>query len=114
MGCEVQWRTVRAGAHARVMGYGEKNMTVIHIKKRNGDFQFSLLCNNPKVQRKNRGVCGAKTRKCTPCQAPPTWNKLLDKPRNGRCTLHGGLSTGPKTLAGKEAIRLSNKKRSKH
>jgi hypothetical protein len=24
---------------------------------------------------------------------------------NGRCRLHGGLSTGPKTVAGKERIR---------
>ena len=42
-----------------------------------------------------RGLaCGAKTRKGTPC-------KRTDIYRNGRCKLHGGLSTGPKTAEGK-------------
>ncbi|MFC4271830.1 HGGxSTG domain-containing protein [Sneathiella chungangensis] len=39
-------------------------------------------------------ICGAKTRQGTPCRA-----KAL---KNGRCRNHGGLSTGPKTLEGKE------------
>ena len=37
--------------------------------------------------------CGAKTRKGLPCIA-----KAL---RSGRCRHHGGLSTGPNTVAGK-------------
>ena len=37
--------------------------------------------------------CGAKTRKGTPCQC-----KAL---ANGRCKLHGGRSTGPRTAEGK-------------
>ncbi len=37
--------------------------------------------------------CGAKTRKGTPCQC-----KAL---ANGRCKLHGGKSTGPRTPEGK-------------
>jgi hypothetical protein len=41
--------------------------------------------------------CGAKTRRGTRCQCPA-------RP-NGRCRLHGGLSTGPKTAAGIERIR---------
>lgn len=36
--------------------------------------------------------CGAKTRKGTPCRAPAM--------KNGRCRLHGGLSTGAKTPEG--------------
>jgi hypothetical protein len=39
------------------------------------------------------------------------WNKAKDIPRNGRCKLHGGLSTGPNTEVGKNAIRDSNRKR---
>lgn len=54
---------------------------------------------------------GARTRKGSPCQAPSVWSKENDKARNGRCKLHGGLSTGPKTEVGKEAIRASNKRR---
>lgn len=30
---------------------------------------------------------------------------------NGRCKNHGGLSTGPKTEQGKQAIRMSNRQR---
>jgi hypothetical protein len=41
--------------------------------------------------------CGAKNRRGTPCQCPAM--------ANGRCRLHGGLSTGPKTLAGIERIQ---------
>jgi hypothetical protein len=41
--------------------------------------------------------CGARTRRGTPCQAPamPT----------GRCRLHGGTSTGPRTAKGLERLR---------
>jgi len=38
--------------------------------------------------------CGARTRAGTPC-------KRRDLYRNGRCKLHGGLSTGPRTTEGK-------------
>ena len=41
--------------------------------------------------------CGAKTRKGTECQRPA--NK-----RNGRCRVHGGASTGPKTDAGRAMV----------
>lgn len=41
--------------------------------------------------------CGARTRAGTPCQSPAM--------SNGRCRMHGGASTGPRTLAGLERIR---------
>ena len=41
--------------------------------------------------------CGAKTRAGTPCQGPAM--------ANGRCRMHGGPSTGPKTPEGRERIR---------
>src|SRR5271167_4204985 len=37
-------------------------------------------------------LCGAKTRVGLPCQAPTM--------ANGRCRIHGGTSTGPRTAAG--------------
>ena len=53
--------------------------------------------------------CGARTRGGTPCQAPPVWDDARNQPVNGRCRLHGGLSTGPKTQKGRrrslEALR---------
>lgn len=70
-----------------------------------------------KILKGKRGQCGAKTRKGTSCNAPPVWDKLANKARNGRCKLHGGLSTGAKTKAGRQAIqegvRASNLKRGK-
>jgi hypothetical protein len=41
--------------------------------------------------------CGARNRKGVPCQCPAM--------ANGRCRLHGGLSTGPKSAVGIECIR---------
>jgi hypothetical protein len=40
--------------------------------------------------------CGAKNRQGLPCRRAPM--------ANGRCHLHGGKSTGPKTAAGLERI----------
>lgn len=51
----------------------------------------------------SKPICGARTRKGTPCQC----RKLL---RRGRCKRHGGASTGPKTAEGK-ARALANLKR---
>ena len=45
--------------------------------------------------------CGAKTRRGTPCQRPA--NK-----RNGRCRLHGGASSGPRTKEGLAKIAAAN------
>jgi hypothetical protein len=41
--------------------------------------------------------CGAKTRRGTSCRCPGM--------ANGRCRLHGGLSTGPRTAEGIDRIR---------
>jgi hypothetical protein len=50
--------------------------------------------------------CGAQTRHGTDCQCPAM--------PNGRCRLHGGLSTGPKTAAGIERIRRAVTKHGYH
>lgn len=48
----------------------------------------------------NSPRCGAKTRKGTPCRAPAM--------ANGRCRMHGGKSTGPRTPEGLERSRKAN------
>jgi len=50
-------------------------------------------------------ACGARTRAGTPC-------KRRDVYRSGRCKLHGGLSTGPRTAEGK-CRSAGNAKRAK-
>jgi hypothetical protein len=57
-----------------------------------------------KIPRSQRPRCGARTRKGAPCQARPL-------PGKHRCKWHGGCSTGPKTEAGRERIRESNRRR---
>src|ERR1022692_120736 len=47
--------------------------------------------------------CGAKTRRGTACQAPAM--------SNGRCRMHGGASTGPRT---QEGLARSRRSRWKH
>jgi hypothetical protein len=62
--------------------------------------------------KRERPRCGARCRDGSPCQAPPVWDKRLDRAMNGRCRMHGGLSTGPKTEEGRQRIAESNRTRS--
>ena len=84
------WRTYHA-EHARACA---------EWRERGYPHGFDL----PALPEELRGLtCGAKTRAGTPC-------KIKDLYRNGRCKLHGGLSTGPKTEAGKEWSRINGRK----
>ena len=51
-------------------------------------------------------TCGAKTRRGTPCKQQGLY-------QSGRCKLHGGLSTGPRTKAGKKRSALNGFKSKK-
>lgn len=51
-------------------------------------------------------TCGALTRAGTPC-------KRRDLHRSGRCKLHGGLSTGPRTAKGKRRSARNGKQAAK-
>ncbi len=44
--------------------------------------------------------CGARTRTGAPCEGPGM--------ANGRCRMHGGKSTGPRTAEGLERCRRAN------
>ena len=54
--------------------------------------------------KRERPLCGAKTRAGGTCKA-----RCVDG--KARCRCHGGMSTGPKTEAGRAAIVASNKRR---
>jgi hypothetical protein len=62
----------------------------------------------PKVRRvpdSARKLCGASARSTgKTCQAP-------GKGRGGRCKLHGGMSTGPKTEQGQQRLREAMRRR---
>lgn len=51
-----------------------------------------------------RTVCGAKTRRGTPCVAKAVRGKK-------RCRIHGGLSTGPRTKEGRARISKAQRRR---
>jgi hypothetical protein len=50
--------------------------------------------------------CGARTRRRTSCKAPAM--------ANGRCRLHGGKSTGPRTPEGLQRCKMANWKTGEH
>jgi hypothetical protein len=54
-----------------------------------------------------RPRCGAMCRTGLTCKASAVWDRQRNEPRNGRCRMHGGLSTGPRTPEGR-ARALSN------
>src|SRR5437867_437529 len=57
---------------------------------------------NPPIGFRVTPRCGAKTRFGASCQGPAM--------RNGRCRMHGGPSTGPRTPDGLERCRMANLK----
>ena len=57
-----------------------------------------------------RPKCGARCRDGTCCQALAVWDRERDRPRNGRCRMHGGLSTGPRTVEGRRRSREGAKR----
>ncbi len=65
------------GKTKRAQGVNKKQVKTPHVSNPFADVQ----------------KCGAKTRKGTPCLSPAM--------KNGRCRLHGGLSTGAKTAEGR-------------
>src|SRR6266568_6743549 len=63
---------------------------------------ISYLRRRPR--RKDRPRCGAKTRAGRPCRMRVEFGKA-------RCRFHGGLSTGPKTEAGRARIAEAQRRR---
>lgn len=85
-----------------IRGEGEiiKTMNEPHA---NREKKPILLKNgNPQGNPMNAPRCGAKTRSGTPCKSPAM--------TNGRCRMHGGKSTGPRTPEGLERSRKANLK----
>jgi len=71
------------------------------LKKRlmgNGMYEYEAYAYMPAYPSEFHELrCGAKTRAGTPC-------KMKSIYANSRCKLHGGLSTGPKSIKGKAKV----------
>lgn len=66
----------------------------------------TLLNGNPPGDFDKAARCGAKTRRGTACRGPAM--------ANGRCRMHGGPSTGPRTSEGLERSRKARWKHGAH
>src|SRR5947209_700216 len=61
--------------------------------------------------RARRPQCTAKTREGRQCRARAVWDEEHNRPRNSKCRVHGGLSTGPRTAEGKARIAEAQRER---
>ena len=57
-----------------------------------------------KRPRRQWSKCGARCRDGHPCRAPPVRDPETGYNRNGRCRMHRGASTGPRTPEGKARV----------
>ncbi len=60
---------------------------------------------NESSWKKNRLLCGTKCRDGHFCKVKVIVDSETWEPINGRCRMHGGLSTGAKTQEGKDKSR---------
>jgi hypothetical protein len=81
------------GEITRIMNEPHANREKKPVLLKNGNRQGNPM---------NAPRCGAKTRSGTSCKAPAM--------ANGRCRMHGGKSTGPRTPEGLERSRNANLK----
>lgn len=72
--------------------------------------EMNRFWKSEKLMKKNRPLCGAKCRDGHACKAKAVVDSKTDKPKNGRCRMHGGLSCGAKTPEGKERCREASRK----
>lgn len=78
-----------------------------HKKAQLLDIYHSVHWKSESSWKKNRPLCGAKCRNGRSCKAKVVVNPQTGEPINGRCRMHGGLSTGAKTHEGKDKSRAA-------
>ena len=88
----------------------EETMRLARTMLRTLDYRQPL----DRVYKHELPLCGARCRDGHPCQAKAAWDETRCYVRNGRCRLHGGLSTGPRTRAGKRRVGAAARRRAQH
>ena len=68
--------------------------TAYHLARDGADVAIVDQAHDGQATAAGAGICGARTRACTPCKGPAMLN--------GR--MHGGTSTGPRTAEGLQHI----------
>lgn len=69
----------------------------------------ALLWKDQSRRRQARPKCGSKCRDGHSCKAKAVVDPKTDEPLNGRCRMHGGLSTGAKTEEGRKRSKKAAK-----
>ena len=87
----MEW-LLQVDAQAEAVAHAKSEATMSRRKLREARRQ-AWRADLEALPKRLRPVCGARNRRGKPCQS----KKLL---RGGRCKLHGGMSTGPKTPEG--------------
>lgn len=93
---------LRAGARARhgVRG-GEPPHAGRALRRAKPQAGSDKASGRGRQEPSTRPRCGARCRDGSRCRAPAVWDAGADGPRNGRCRLHGGLSTGARSPDGR-------------
>jgi DNA-binding XRE family transcriptional regulator len=104
--CEALGLKAYPHQYARARGWGLSRCSEMQARM---DAQVAVqitLWREREAQRaaRRRVICGARTRKGTPCR-----NK--SEPGKKRCKFHGGKSTGPRTAEGKARIAEAQRRR---
>ena len=87
------WGTLIRGVAKKIMNEPHTNRKREPVFLKNGNRQGNPM---------NAPRCGAKTRSGTLCKSPAM--------ANGRCRMHGGKSTGPRTPEGLKRSKMANYK----
>lgn len=91
------------GVHMKSYNYKPYNPEDYYYDPYNPNKHIEGLFGKAQSQwKKDRLLCGAKCRSGNPCQAKVVVDSKTSQPINGRCRMHGGLSTGAKTQEGKD------------
>lgn len=69
------------------------------VRRERHDTDRAVTRPDARPPRRERARCGARTRAGRACAAPVWWPPGAEHPRT-RCRLHGGASTGPRTVEG--------------
>jgi hypothetical protein len=103
----------RHGVWAQKFAHGQ--LDILEVLKFHGvpERQLrQLRAKSHKGRRSDGPRCGARRRDGGQCEMRAVCDRMTGRPlHGGRCRSHGGLSTGPRTLAGKAAIAASNRRR---
>jgi hypothetical protein len=81
--------------------------TLLAARKQGSAMRAEIDAATQRKPKAERLRCGARCRDGHACVATPVWHRDAPTARNGRCRMHGGLSTGPRTPEGKERVRAA-------